>query len=60
MAASEVVENISKSGTVVPVSERQARPLAKLPEENRPAFRIWRAFEAQVDPNPFGHTRTHQ
>ena len=36
MTASEVADNLSKSGTTVPVSERQARPLSRLPADEQP------------------------
>jgi hypothetical protein len=44
MDASEVVGEIAKSGTMVPVSERQARELTKLPREKRAA--TWNAAVA--------------
>lgn len=49
MDAAEVVGEISKSGTMVPVSERQARPLAALPPAQRAP-----AWKAAVAASPTG------
>ena len=37
IASAEVATNLAASGTIVPVTESQARPLAKLPAEHQPA-----------------------
>ena len=51
MGASEVVGDIAKSGTTVPKTERQSRPLAKLPPEQR--AEAWReAVEASPTGSP--------
>ena len=47
MGASEVVADISKSGTTVPKTERQARPLTQLPPGKR--AEAWRAV-AEASP----------
>jgi hypothetical protein len=49
MGASEVVGDIAKSGTTVPKTERQARPLTKLPPEKRAE-----AWQEAVEASPGG------
>lgn len=51
IGASEVVTDISKSGTMVPKSERQVRPLTALPKEQR--AEAWKgAVEASATGTP--------
>lgn len=52
MGASEVVADIAKSGTIVPKTESQARPLTKLPRAQRAE-----AWQKAVEASPPLHPR---